>query len=195
MNIQLKSVIHDLPTNSVEATWVNEIAPAYDVPESTAPDTTDKDGNVIPGVVTPAHTVPAVEVNVKCHSYHETQMDWLEADLGADLPAHADLIALVRSKIVPYVPPPLAPADIVTAMDALFNAVAQAKNYDNRLTCALRAGYPGPYQAEGMAFAQWMDSCNALAYQMLTEVQVGKMPMPESVDAALALLDPMVWPT
>lgn len=195
MNIQLKSVIHDLPTNSVEATWVNVITPAYDVPESKAPDTTDKDGNVIPGKVTPAHTVPAVEVNVKCHSYHETQMDWLGADLGADLPAYADLIAQVRSKIVPYVPPPLTPADIVTAMDALFNAVAQAKNYDDRLTCALRAGYPGPFQAEGIAFATWMDAQNAKAYALLAQVQAGTMPMPESVDAALALLDPMVWPT
>lgn len=97
----LKSVIHDVPTNSVEATWVEVITPAYDVPESTAPDTEDKDGNVIPGKVTPAHTIPAVEVNVKCHSYHETQMDMLEADLGDDAADHADLIALVRSRIVP----------------------------------------------------------------------------------------------
>ena len=104
--MKLKSVIHYAPTNSVEATWVNVITPAYDVPESVAPDTEDKDGNVIPGAVTPAHTVPAVEVNVKCHSYHETQMNWLEADLGADAADYADLIALVRSNIVPYVPPP-----------------------------------------------------------------------------------------
>ena len=194
MNIKLKSVIHDSPTNSVEATWVNVLTPAYDVPESTAPDTKDKDGNVVPGKVIPAHTVPAVEVNVKCHSYHETQMDWLETDLGADLPAHADLIALVRSKIVPCAPPPLTPADIVTAMDALFNAVAQAKNYDNRLTCALRAGYPGPFHDEGVAFATWMDTQNAKAYALLAQVQARTMPMPESVEAALALLDPMEWP-
>lgn len=101
MNIKLKSVVYDEPTNSVCATWVNVITPSHDVPEFTAPDTEDKDGNVIPGKVTPAHTVPAVEVNAKCHSYHETQMDWLEADLGADLPAYAGLIVLVRSKIVP----------------------------------------------------------------------------------------------
>lgn len=194
MNIKLKSVIHYPDTNSVEATWVNVITPAIDVPESTAPDTVDEEGNVIPGVVTPAHTTPAAEVQVKCHSYHETQMDTLEADLGADLPAYVNLIALVRSKIVPYVPPPLTADDIVTAMDNLFNAVAQAKSYDNRITCALRAGYPGPFQAEGMAFAQWMDACNALAYQMLAQVRAGTMVMPSSVEEALSLLEPMVWP-
>lgn len=101
MNIKLKQVIHYQDTNSVEATWVNEIAPAYDVPESREPDTEDKDGNVVPGVVTPAHTVPAVEVQVKCHSYAAVQMDMLEADLGADLPAYVDLIATVRAAIVP----------------------------------------------------------------------------------------------
>jgi len=194
MTIKLKSVIHHAPTNSVEATWVNVITPAIDVPESTASDTVDEEGNVIPGVVSPAHTIPAVEVQVKCHSYADVQMGMLEADLGADLPAYVNLIALVRSKIVPYVPPPLTADDIVTAMDNLFNAVAQAKSYDNRITCALRAGYPGPFQAEGMAFAQWMDACNALAYQMLAQVRAGTMVMPSSVEEALSLLEPMVWP-
>lgn len=102
--MKLKQVIHATKTNSVEATWVDEITPAYDVPESVAPDTIDEDGNVIFGIVTPAHTIPAVEVNVKCHSYHETQMDWLEADLGADLPEYAALIATVRAAI--HVPTP-----------------------------------------------------------------------------------------
>ena len=133
-------------------------------------------------------------VQVKCHSYADVQMDILEADLGDDLPEYVDLIALVRSKIVPYVPPPLTPADIVAAMDALFNAVAQAKNYDNRLTCALRAGYPGPFHDEGVAFATWMDGCNALAYQMLAEVQAGTRAMPATTDQALSLLPEMVWP-
>lgn len=193
--MKLKQVIHFPDTNSVEATWVEVITPAYDVPESVASDTVDEGGNVIPGAVSPAHTVPAVEEQVRCHSYHETQMDWLEADLGADAPAYTDLIALVKSNIVPYVAPPLTPADIVAAMDALFNATAQAKSYDNRVTCALRAGYPGPFQVEGLAFATWMDACNALAYQMLVEVQAGTRPMPENVSEALALLPAMVWPT
>lgn len=119
MTIKLKSVIHHAPTNSVEATWVNVITPAVDVPESTAPDTVDEEGNVIPGVVTPAHTIPAVEVQVRCHSYHETQMDMLEADLGADLPDYADLIATVRAAIVPPTPEELA---------AQFAALKVAKN-------------------------------------------------------------------
>lgn len=192
--IKLKQVIHYPESNSVEATWVNVITPAYDVPESTAPDTEDKDGNVIPGKVTPAHTVPAVEVSVKCHSYADVQMDMLEADLGTDLPAYTDLIATVRAGIVPYVPPPLTPADIETALDALFDTTAQSRKYDNRITCALRAGYPGPFHAEGAAFATWMDTCNATGYALLAQVQAGTMAMPVSVSAALALLPTMVWP-
>ena len=117
--MKLKQVIHFPDTNSVEATWVEVVTPAYDVPESFTPDTEDKDGNVIPGKVTPAHTVPAVEVNVKCHSYHETQMDMLEADLGADLPAYVDLIATVRASIVPPTPEEIA---------VQFTALKTAKN-------------------------------------------------------------------
>lgn len=72
--IKLKSVIHYPDTNSVEATWVDEISPA--------------NGDT-----------PAVEVQVRCHSYADVQMDMLEADLGADLPDHAALIATVRAAI------------------------------------------------------------------------------------------------
>lgn len=84
--------------------------------------------------------------------------------------------------------------DIITAMDNLFDTTAQSKKYDSRVTCALRAGYTGPFQAEGIAFAQWMDTCNALGYQMLAEVQAGTRPMPSSVAEALALLPEMIWP-
>ena len=88
-------------------------------------------------------------------------------------------------------------AAILQGMTALFDATAQARNYDNRLTCALRAGYPGPFHDEGVAFATWMDTQNAKAYALLAQVKAGAIPMPESVDAALDLLDlldPMVWP-
>lgn len=193
--MKLKSVIHHAPTNSVEATWVEVVTPEQIVPARHIPPLIDDEDNVIEeGFTEPARVIPAVEAQVRCHSYADVQMDMLEADLGADLPAYVNLIALVRSKIVPYVPPPLTADDIVTAMDNLFNAVAQAKSYDNRITCALRAGYPGPFQAEGMAFAQWMDACNALVYQMLAQVRAGTMVMPSSVEEALSLLEPMVWP-
>ena len=85
-------------------------------------------------------------------------------------------------------------AAILQGMTALFDATAQARNYDNCVTCALRAGYPGPFHDEGVAFATWMDTQNAKAYTLLAQVKAGAIPMPESVDAALALLDPMVWP-
>lgn len=83
---------------------------------------------------------------------------------------------------------------IVAAMDAHFDSVAQARNYDNRITCALRAGYVGPFQQEGVAFATWMDECYTTAYAMLAQVQAGTMEMPVTAEAALALLPPMVWP-
>ena len=172
--MKLKSVIRYPDTNSVEATWV----------EVVTPESTDAEGRVI----------PAVERQVRCHSYADVQMDDLAADLGDDAADYADLIALVKSKIVPYVPPPLTPTDVVKAMEALFDATAQAKHYDNRITCALRAGYAGPFQVEGLAFAEWMDNCNALAYQMLAEVQAGTRQMPVNTDQALALLPAMVWP-
>ena len=85
-------------------------------------------------------------------------------------------------------------AAIEAAMLHHFDVTAQSRRYDNRITCALRAGYPGPFHAEGLAFASWMDACNATAYSLLAEVQAGTRPMPDSASDALALLPAMVWP-
>lgn len=79
------------------------------------------------------------------------------------------------------------------ALDNMLDTEAQSRRYTNRLTCALRAGYPGPYQAEGIAFAQWMDGCNQQAYNLMLEVMQGKAPMP-TIDEFLAMFPKMKWP-
>jgi len=66
----------------------------------------------------------------------------------------------------------------VTELEAHYDTVAQVKHYDNRFTCALRAGYAGPFQTEGQSFAQWMDLCNLYAYQEMGRVQAGERPAP-----------------
>lgn len=44
------------------------------------------------------------------------------------------------------------------------DTTAQKHGYDNIMTAALRAGYPGPYQTEGVKFASWMDICWKMLY-------------------------------
>lgn len=80
------------------------------------------------------------------------------------------------------------------AHDAHLNSAARARRYDSIHTAALRAGYPGPYQAEGIAFAQWMDACNQAGYKILAEVQAGTRQVPESPEAYIALLPTLTLP-
>ena len=80
-----------------------------------------------------------------------------------------------------------------SAMEAHFDSVAQSKRYDNRVTCAMRASYEGPYQAEGAAFGRWMDACYAAGYGVLEKVQLGLLPFP-SLDELLAGFPQMEWP-
>ena len=82
----------------------------------------------------------------------------------------------------------------VSAMEDLYDITAQSRRYDNRITCALRAGYTGPFQAEGQAFAVWMDTCNATAYQWWAEIEAGTKPMFASTDEFINALPVMVWP-
>lgn len=92
------------------------------------------------------------------------------------------------------VPAPLTAADFDVALTAHLDATAQAKRYDNRITCMVRAGFAGPFQAEGQAFAAWGDTCNAFAYALMAEVLAGTAPMPASTADFVAMLPEMVWP-
>jgi hypothetical protein len=75
-----------------------------------------------------------------------------------------------------------------------YNETAQARRYESWVTCALRAGKPGPFQAEGDAFFQWMETCNAQAYALMAAVLSGQRQVPASAEAFLAEFPPMVWP-
>lgn len=136
------------------------------------------------------------DVVIKRHAYSNGQMDMLRADLGADAAQYEDMIAEVAATYVPPAPPSIEEQIAVfdAALVAHLDATARERRYDNRVTCALRAGYPGPFQAEGIAFAAWMDQCNALAYTLLAEVVAGTRPMPESPQALIDLMPAMEWP-
>ena len=82
---------------------------------------------------------------------------------------------------------------LIAHLEAHFDAVAHQRRYRDRYTCAVRAGYAGPFQSEGQAFAAWMDSCNALGYQIIAEVRAGVRAIP-SPDGLVAAMPAMVWP-
>jgi hypothetical protein len=83
-------------------------------------------------------------------------------------------------------------SDYISAMEKHYDSVARVKKYDNRYTCALRAGYAGPFQIEGQTFSIWMDSCNAYGYQVMEDVQSGHRAMPTMADL-LAELPVAPW--
>lgn len=196
--IILKQVIHYPDTNSVEATWVDEISPAVAVPESTAPDTIDAEGNVIPGVVTPAYTIPSVEVQVKCHSYADVQMGLLEADLGVDLSAYVRLIAIVRAGIAPYVPAVKTAAEIqaeiVLSTQQRLDTFAQTRGYDGILSACTYASSSIPHFAsEGKSAANLRDATWEALYTLMAQVQAGAHPMPTCFADIEPLLPVLVW--
>lgn len=84
-------------------------------------------------------------------------------------------------------------AQYTATLDAFIDATAKMHGYDSRVTCTLRAGYPGPLHDEGEAFALWMESCYAAGRQVLADVMAGKMALP-TVDEFLKELPPMAWP-
>ncbi|SDO75797.1 hypothetical protein SAMN05216303_102279 [Rhodoferax sp. OV413] len=73
------------------------------------------------------------------------------------------------------------------AISAYLDAAAKAKGYDNIVNAALRAAYPGPYHAEGVAFATWMDLTWQKSYELLAQWEAGSLSEPTTAEL-LAML-------
>lgn len=84
-------------------------------------------------------------------------------------------------------------ASYTTRLDAHIDSVAKARRYDSRVTCAMRAGFPGPWQEEAKAFGTWMDTCYTRAYAIMLEVEAGNRELP-TFEQLLAELPAMIWP-
>lgn len=84
-------------------------------------------------------------------------------------------------------------SSLTDALNEHLNAVAGQRRYDNRFTCSLRAGYSGAFQAEGQAFAAWMDACNMAAYGIMAQCKLGLRPVPTESEL-IEEMPVMVWP-
>lgn len=82
---------------------------------------------------------------------------------------------------------------LTAELEKHYDTAAQTHRYDNRFTCALRAGYAGPFQAEGTAFAIWMDTCNAHAYEVMAAVLAGNRNVP-TAEELISEMPVLVWP-
>lgn len=76
---------------------------------------------------------------------------------------------------------------IEIAIQKHLDAAAKVKGYDSIHTAALRTAYVGPFQAEGLAYAQWMDTCWSVAYTMLADYQAGTIQEPTVAEVIAAL--------
>ena len=79
------------------------------------------------------------------------------------------------------------------AHDAHLDAAAKSKRYDSIQSAALRAAFAGPFHDEGVAFANWMDQCNAIGYQIMAEIESGQRVAP-TIDEYIAMLPDLVLP-
>lgn len=64
---------------------------------------------------------------------------------------------------------------------------AMCLGYDNMQSAMVRAGYPGPYHAEGTKLAQWADSCWVGAYAIFADIKARKCDVPTIEELIAAL--------
>lgn len=143
---------------------------------------TQREFGLWPVVATPR---PTETLDTIVQELMPAQQDGQWVQQWASRPATADELAQRTANFV---------AECVAALDTHFDAKAHEKNYDNRITCMVRAGFAGPYQQEAIQFAQWVDSCNAQAYAILQACQAGQRQPPASPEAFLAELPTFTWP-
>lgn len=64
-------------------------------------------------------------------------------------------------------------AEFKQRLFSLYDAKAAEKDYRDRDSVMLRAGYPGPYREEATLYAQWIDACDEHGYTVLAKAQSG----------------------
>lgn len=85
-------------------------------------------------------------------------------------------------------------ADFKGAFDAHLDAVAQQRQYDNRLTVPAYLGSTNPqWSAEAQAFIAWRDAALIYMFEQLAAVEAGEITAP-TVDAFVDGLPPIEWP-
>jgi hypothetical protein len=94
-------------------------------------------------------------------------------------------------------PPPPTPEQLLKAIEQAIekhmDEVAQSKKYDNRDSCRLYAGYVNPFQAEAIAFGQWVSACWVASNQAQSDIANGLRTIPTPKEA-VAALPVMGWP-
>ena len=117
MNLTLKLD----PTNWLEATWFEQTsAPDTVIPAKEA--VLDEEGNEV-SPAEPERVEPGqvTKTQVKCVSYHPTQIDMLHADaaaLGTDLAEHETMLADWVAAYIPPAPEPIQVPQVVTIRQA-----------------------------------------------------------------------------
>ena len=111
---------------------------------------------------------------------------------GTDYPFSVIGDATVGEWVEPPPPPPTIEA-YTEAVQNLLDTTAQAKHYDNIISCCSYAGAPNAFQAEGQAAIEWRGNVWATCYSIMAQVQAGTIPAP-TIPELLAMLPVMVWP-
>ena len=84
-------------------------------------------------------------------------------------------------------------AELEQAITKHMDSAAQARRYDNRDSCRLYAGYVNPFQAEAIAYGQWVAACWVASNQAQAEIMAGTRAIPTPAEA-VAELPLMEWP-
>jgi len=90
-------------------------------------------------------------------------------------------------------PKPAVP-DYVAAVQAMLDAKAQERRYDNILSaCTYATSTQAKFHAEGQACVAWRDAVWSKCYELMADVDSGALAQP-TIDELLAMLPTMEWP-
>jgi hypothetical protein len=80
------------------------------------------------------------------------------------------------------------------AFDAHLDAVAQERQYDNRLTIVAYLSSTNPaWAAEAEAFIGWRDTCLGKMFELLAAVEAGEI-QPPTIDQFISAMPVIGWP-
>ena len=131
------------------------------------------------------------------HGWHSASIIKPDIDHSTQRHGEPSVAAVGPVATITYAVEPLPVAEALGGLKARaeshMDEIAQARQWNDRYTVTARAGYVNPWQAEAIAFAQWMDSAYEYLITEQGKVVAGTRSMPTG-DELIGELPLMVWP-
>ena len=77
--------------------------------------------------------------------------------------------------------------EVLVEIELYYDEVAMLNGYYSALYCLSRTGYNNIFKEECTRYAEWMDTCNSICYQIIKDCEINNTELPSKEELLMQL--------